>query len=208
MQPRPSWSKTPAIYMLIAVNVAVYLTIHYVLAAPALAATCFGGLHIYSVLANGELWRIISSIFVHYEIQHLGFNLVALLIFGSYAEQSFGRPLTFFIYFFCGIAANLIAIVLGLVQGTAFTYCAIGASGAILGLAAGTGYYMWRQWRENRNPAALAFARQLAIILLIQFTLDLLIPQTSFTHHLGGALAGIVLVFLLLKFRVLRTGYY
>ncbi len=189
-----SWRKNPFIYSIIAVNVVVYVTLHYVLQIPNPAASCFGGLQPYKVISQGEYWRLLSSVFMHYDFSHILFNMVALLIFGSYAETFFGHWRAILIYVSSGLFANLVALGVVYLLGNA-NYCAIGASGAILGLAAGTAYLMWRTWRQSRNPAAYIFARQLVIILLIQFTLDFVIKESSFLHHFSGALAGVVIAY-------------
>ena len=192
-----SWKQNPVVYSIIALNIAVYLTINYVLYIPSLASSCFGGLQSYEVIVRGEYWRLFSSIFVHYDLSHIAFNMVALLIFGSYAEKSFGRITTLIIYLLCGLFANCVALVFAYVEGTP-SYCAIGASGAILGLASATGYFMWVLWRKNRNPTAYIFARQLGIILVLQFIIDLFVPNVSMVHHLSGVIFGIIWAFLII----------
>lgn len=195
-----SWRDTPAIYSLILLNLVVYVTINYLLVIPGLSYSCYGGLSIRGVIVGGEFWRIISSMFVHYDFSHIAFNMLALLIFGSYAEKSFGSLKTFTIYLSCGLFANIVALSLAYMENDA-VYCAIGASGAILGLAAATACLMWQLWRYNRNPTAYMFARQLAIIFVIQFVIDLFVPNVSMVHHLSGAVAGIIIVYLLSIFK-------
>ena len=188
-----SFRNNPLIYSLIGVNLLGYVLIQQLMPVP---NYCFAGLQSYMVIAEGEYWRIISSIFVHYDLSHLLFNMVALLIFGSYAERFLGLIPALCIYLLSGFIANCIALIIVYFLNQV-NYCAIGASGAILGLAAGTACVMLRIWREFRNPVALIFARQLAIILLIQFGLDFIIKENSFIHHFVGALSGFLLALII-----------
>lgn len=192
-----SWSKNPVIYGIITINTAVYLFIYYVLQITDPSQNCFGGLHPYKIIYQGDYWRIISSMFIHYDLSHIVFNMLALLIFGSYAESFFGHMRVVIIYIFSGLFANLVALTAVTYWFDTTQYCAIGASGAILGLATATAYLMWRVWRVSHSPHAYIFARQLAIILLIQFGLDLIIKENSLLHHLSGAVGGAILAYIL-----------
>ena len=189
-----SWRSHPMVYGLAAINLMVYLAVQFIQPR----TPCFGGLSTYLVLVEGEYWRILSSMFMHYDLSHILFNLVALFIFGAYAERFWGWRRGILIYLFCGIFANCVALVY---WRDLITYCAIGASGSILGIMAATGYLMWVLWRQQRNPIAYQFARQLAIILAIQFILDTFIAETSFLHHIMGAAAGFFLAWLMLRRR-------
>lgn len=191
--------KVPIIYVLIAVNLAVYLPGYYISAVQGLRLGCFGGLQASQVIEMGEYWRILSSIFVHYDFSHLAFNMAALFIFGSYAHKVFGVLGTLIIYLLCGIFANLVALLLVYPTGD-YSYCAIGASGAVLGLASAVAFFMWQVWQKSRNPVAYGFARQFAVILAIQFIIDFFVPNVSQVHHLSGALGGVIIAYIITKF--------
>ena len=190
---KTSWRTNPLIYTLIGINVTAYLLIDQLMASYGLGqSSCFAGLQAYKTLAQGQYWRILTSIFVHYDIAHLLFNMVALLIFGSYAERFLGFRPALMIYLISGVNANIIALAIVYFGGN-LSYCAIGASGAILGLAAATACLMLQLWQRLRDPVAFIFARQLGIILVIQFVLDFIVEGTSFIHHFAGAATGFLL---------------
>jgi len=75
---------------------------------------------------NLEIWRFVTSIFLHGSITHLLYNLVALLFFGIVLEKLIGSKKFLFIFLLSGIIANLIAI--------NYYDSSLGASGAIYGL--------------------------------------------------------------------------
>ncbi len=77
-------------------------------------------------ISNFEIWRFVSSIFLHGGFAHLFLNLFALLLFGSILEKLIGEKRFLLIFFSTGILANLISI--------NFYNSSLGASGAIFGV--------------------------------------------------------------------------
>jgi membrane associated rhomboid family serine protease len=53
-------------------------------------------------------WQFVSTMFMHADINHILFNMLALWMFGSAIEQVFGRNKFLFFYFSAGIGASLI----------------------------------------------------------------------------------------------------
>ena len=58
---------------------------------------------------TGEPWRLVSNIFLHADIAHLLFNMVALLAIGPYTEEHFGKLKMLAIYLVSGISASLVS---------------------------------------------------------------------------------------------------
>lgn len=77
-------------------------------------------------LFQWEIWRFLSSIFLHGGLGHLIYNLFALLLFGSILEQVIGGRRFLIVFFITGILANLISV--------NFYSSSLGASGAIFGV--------------------------------------------------------------------------
>ena len=73
-----------------------------------------------------QIWRFVTSIFLHSGIIHLIYNLFALLFFGVLLEKLIGSKKFLFLFFFSGIIANLI--------GVWFYPSSLGASGAVYGI--------------------------------------------------------------------------
>ena len=159
----------------------------------------------------GEWWRLFAPVFLHANLLHLGSNLLAFLIVGGVAERAFGHAR--FLVLFTAAAAlgslatfehqRMIAVAAG---GASVSLGSIGASGAVYGVGA----------------AVVAVAIRLRGLLspwraraLIGATLPLLLsslaggfarPGTDNAAHLGGALCGAVLGFLLPLHAELRGG--
>jgi uncharacterized protein len=73
-----------------------------------------------------QIWRFVSSIFLHGSITHLIYNLFALVFFGILLEKLIGSKKFLFLFFLSGIIANMISV--------NFYPSSLGASGAIMGI--------------------------------------------------------------------------
>ena len=134
--------------------------------------------------------------FVHTNIAHLAFNLLALISCG-YAEKSVGILRYIVIYILAGIiGALLYGVVATYILGNAHTVL-IGASGAIsgiLGIAAAAGNIRTYYW--------LLFQIVFAVIGSVTA-----IP-IAFTAHIEGFVAGLLLTKMLIQIeRKLRTKH-
>jgi rhomboid protease GluP len=137
-----------------------------------------------ALVAQGESWRLITSVFLHSGIAHLGFNMLSLYFLGSFTEEAFGRSRFFALYLLSGISGGLAYLYFG-----GFQQAAVGASGAIFGLLGGVlGYALRRGTFSWRNPVI----RQLLILLALNLYLGFSIPNISNTAHLGGLAGGFV----------------
>lgn len=92
----------------------------------------FGAMSTPEVL-HGEVWRLITSQYLHVNTWHLFLNMLALYFLGRYLEQFWGRKRFFLFYTTCGVAGNLFFMLTNLI-GWLPEGQAIGASGCILGV--------------------------------------------------------------------------
>jgi rhomboid protease GluP len=135
-----------------------------------------------ALVAKGEVWRLVTSVFLHSGIAHLGFNMLSLYFLGSFAEEAFGRGRFFALYLLSGLSGGLAYLYFG-----AFNQPAVGASGAIFGVLGGVlGYSLRRGTFSWRNP----LIRQLLILLALNLYLGFSISNISNTAHLGGLAGG------------------
>lgn len=75
---------------------------------------------------SGEVWRFLTSIFLHGSISHLILNMFALVLFGFILESLIGSNRFFAVFLASGIIANIISVF--------FYPSSLGASGAIYGV--------------------------------------------------------------------------
>ena len=137
-----------------------------------------------ALVAQGEAWRLLSSVFLHSGAVHLGFNMISLYFLGSFVEVAFGRARFLALYLLSGLAGGLAYLYFG-----DFNPPAGGASGAIFGLLGGILGYALRQGTFSwQNP----LIRQLLILLALNLYIGFSVPNISNTAHLGGLAGGFV----------------
>lgn len=59
---------------------------------------------------NFKLWQIISHMFMHGSLMHIGFNMYGLWAFGSPLERAWGKNKFLFFYFSAGLGAAVLHI--------------------------------------------------------------------------------------------------
>jgi membrane associated rhomboid family serine protease len=82
-------------------------------------------------VADGSVWQLLTSMFTHVELWHIGFNMVALYVLGPQLEMVLGRARFLALYLLSGLVGS--AAVYWLAGEHSVT---VGASGALFGLMA------------------------------------------------------------------------
>jgi rhomboid protease GluP len=80
----------------------------------------------YSIFVLHEWWRLVTAMFLHGGLIHIGFNMMALMQFGPALEELYGSARYFFLYVITGAFGFLVSAAMG--------NHSLGASGALLGL--------------------------------------------------------------------------
>jgi rhomboid protease GluP len=136
---------------------------------------------------DGQWWRLVSALFLHFGALHLMMNMWALWDAGQLVERMYG-PLRFAaIYFFSGIAGNLLSLVSH--QGLAVSG---GASGAIFGVFGALLLYLWRERQVLQAHEFRWLFWGVAGFAGITIVLGLLIPGIDNAAHIGGFVAGLL----------------
>jgi len=78
------------------------------------------------LIVGHEWWRVVTAMFLHGGLLHIGFNMMALMQFGPAIEELYGSARYLFIYVFTGAIGFLVS--------AGFGNFSLGASGALLGL--------------------------------------------------------------------------
>jgi rhomboid protease GluP len=136
----------------------------------------------------GELWRLISSGFMHANAEHLIGNLVMLYVLGMACEHAFGRGPFLFLYLAGCASGSLLAMTSAQPM--------VGASGAILGLA-GALITMIGSHRRKIELRDHRVSIVLAVWAVYTLFLGAFNPIVSNSAHLGGLLGGSILGLLL-----------
>jgi membrane associated rhomboid family serine protease len=141
------------------------------------------------VIHNFYLWQLVTYVFLHGSLMHILFNMLALWMFGSELESTWGtRQFTKF-FFICGVGAGLLSVLLS----PNSTTVTIGASGAIYGILAAFAILF-----PNRIIIFIVFpipAKWFVLGLgVMAFMSSLSATGSGIAHvaHLGGMLCGLV----------------
>ncbi len=132
------------------------------------------------LIKDGEVWRLLTSTFLHAGIFHLVVNMYALYILGTQLETFVGKTKFITIYFISGLMGSLFSVLLG---GGSLS---VGASGAIFGLAGALLYFGLR----FRLYLGNALRNQILPIILINLLIGFMIPAIDVAAHAGGLIAG------------------
>ncbi|MEV5165480.1 rhomboid family intramembrane serine protease [Streptomyces werraensis] len=130
-------------------------------------------------VADGEWYRLVTSMFTHEEIWHIGFNMFSLWLLGGPLEQHLGRARYLALYLISGLAGSALTYLLA-----GGSTPSLGASGAVFGLFGATAVLMRRLRYDMRPIIAL-----LAINLVITFSW----AGIAWQAHIGGLVAGVVI---------------
>ena len=143
------------------------------------------------ITENGEVYRLFTSMFLHFGISHLMNNMLVLFVLGSRLERAVGKLRFLAVYLFGGTAANIISMFLELKTGE-YSVSA-GASGAVFAVMGAMIYIVLR----NHGRLEDLTVRQ--ILIMAAFSLYFGFTSTGVDNaaHVGGLLAGLVLAALL-----------
>jgi rhomboid protease GluP len=173
-------SPTLVTYSLMAANVVVYVVLQV------------GGAPLYTELSQtgnaffgGDYWQVFTAMFVHFDIFHIGFNMIALYYFGRLNEISYSKGEYLAIYFGAGLLGNALSLFL-----IPLDVPTGGASGAIFGLI---GSYAAR----NRSAVNILLALVYAAFIFVESSG----PGVNIYAHLFGIAGGFALGFLFTRMR-------
>jgi rhomboid protease GluP len=141
---------------------------------------------------NGEAWRLLTAMFLHYGIIHIGMNMVCLYQI-RIVERMLGRAEFLALYFATGLVGGLASLA------THPHAVAAGASGAVFGMfGAFTAVMVVR--RKQIDPGAWQRTmRSLGTFFAINLVFGLAQTGIDVTAHIGGLVVGFVGAFALAK---------
>ena len=166
-------------YLLIVINILVFLS-----------SIVYGDFtHGYAnnyvqIFTYNEYYRLITSMFLHGSIIHIGFNMYALYILGPVVERYYGKSKFLLIYFVSGILGNLFSCLFA----SEITF-SLGASGAIFGLLGSIAYFTYYYRATIQGLLKSQIIPTIAVNLLIGFML----PGIDVSAHIGGLVGGLLI---------------
>ena len=186
LRPRPGYWLTP---LLLVANTGIWLVMALAtrsgiesFARPDLLAW---GADYGPAVAQGQWWRLLSSVFLHGSVLHLLNNMALLWVLGELLEEAVGTVRFGIIYLVAGLGSSLASVWWHTAS------VGVGASGAIFGLMGAAMVLAWRRaLPEGVGGAVLLLSGLLGSINLV---MGFIMPGVDNAAHLGGLLTGALL---------------
>lgn len=178
-------------YVLIAINLIVYAATAYLsgsISDSDIEVLIFLGAKVNDLINRGEYYRLITCMFLHGGIMHVGLNMYALNSLGPLVETVYGKGKYVFIYFLSGIVSSVFSYILS-------NDISVGASGAIFGLLGAALIFAIRM----KNSVGKNFIFNILSVIAVNLFIGFSIPNVDNFGHLGGLLCGIAVSYFLYK---------
>ena len=172
-----------ATYTLMGITIAVFLLQYGTQAFLGYDFPVALGAKINQAIVAGQYWRLITPVFLHGSLLHIGFNMYALYIFGRGLERSYGHGRFLLLYFLSGFGGNVFSML--------FTDApSLGASTAIFGLLGAQGVFIYQNKALFGNMTHRAL-KDIVSIAVINLVIGMS-PGIDNWGHIGGLFAGVV----------------
>jgi len=172
-------------YSLVALNIVVYIV------CTSLGEVVYniGGLSVATVLGDGQWYRLITGMFLHYDLSHVFNNMLILYLLGNMIEKRLGRWQFALTYLSCGVFAGLVS--LGIMYMRDADAVSLSTSGAVYGIF-GLALVMEFTTIHWRRISFRTISRVILILLCIVVSVyvDSQIPGNNYEAHVGGLCLG------------------
>lgn len=158
--------------LLIAVNIAVFIWS----SADPLAIARFG--MVPGLVHQGQWYRLVTAAFFHFNLIHIGLNMLVLAIVGPAVELDFGKVRFLALYLLAALGGDVCAYLV-----SPLNVLSAGASGAIFGLFGA--YFMLARRSRADTSSALS-------LIVVNLLFSFLVPGISWQAHIGGLIVGLV----------------
>ncbi|MBV1948305.1 rhomboid family intramembrane serine protease [Streptomyces sp. BV129] len=129
-------------------------------------------------VAEGQYYRLLTSMFLHSGYVHILFNMLSLWWIGGPLEAALGRARYLALYLISGLAGSALTYLLA-----APNQPSLGASGAIFGLFGATAVLL-RRLRYDMRPVI--------VLLVVNLIITFGWANIAWQAHIGGLVAGLI----------------
>lgn len=184
--------KEPVTIALIVINILVFLAVEFTGGSQnTLHMLEWGAAYTPGIVEDGEFYRLFTSMFLHFGMEHLANNMLVLFVLGSRMEQVTGRIRFLVIYLTGGVLGNIISMLMEIRSGD-FAVSA-GASGAVFAVMGAMIYVV------IRNKGWLGDLSMRQVLIMAGFSLYFGFTSSGVDNgaHVGGMISGFILAVLL-----------
>lgn len=174
--------------IILAINIFMYL---WTLASHEIIN--WGALTWMHALQQGELYRLVTSNFLHYGFDHLFNNMIVFLLVGSRLEPIFGTGRYVALYLGAGISGSIVSAAYYMHTGE--MVASVGASGAIFGLI---GAMLWILVK-NRGYQKEFYGGGVVLMIAGSLYHGFSTMGIDNAAHIGGCIGGFLLAILLYR---------
>ena len=134
------------------------------------------------LLLDHQWWRVVTAMFLHGGLIHIGFNMMTLMQFGPALEELYGSGRYLFLYVVTGAIGFLASALTG--------HFSVGASGALLGLIGAMVAITTKRGGSFMRELRSRLITSVVILFMIGFWGGLGIDNSA---HIGGFVVGFVM---------------
>ncbi len=178
---------TPGNGVLIGINTAVMIVTLVAGAGVVDLLYYMGVMDWHEVLQQGQYYRFISSMFLHFGFEHFFQNMVFLFFVGCFLETALGSVKYVLFYLLSGIGAGVCSMAYEAMLGA--DVVSAGASGAIFGIVGGL---LWVVLRNRGNYKGIGLPG-MALMILGTLYYGFTSSDVDNAAHLGGVICGFLL---------------
>lgn len=142
------------------------------------------------VAENHEYYRLVTSMFLHFGLDHLFYNMLVLIFLGDTLEKTVGKVKYLVIYLGGGMAGNILSVFLDMKQ-EEYAVSA-GASGAVFAVIGALIYLVIR----NKGQLKELSGRRLVFMAVLSVLQGMTSVGIDNGAHVGGLAGGFLIAFL------------
>ncbi len=145
------------------------------------------------LVREGQYWRLLTAMFLHFGFEHLAYNMFSLIFLGDILESIVGPVRYLIIYLAGGLGGNALSFFMSVSRGT--YKVSAGASGAIFAVM-GAFFYIAIRNRKNFGKSGMQRLGLMVVLMVMQGLVDRGVDQSA---HMGGLITGFLLGILLYR---------
>ena len=145
------------------------------------------------VVYSKEYYRVFTSMFLHFGVEHLINNMIVLGALGMHLEPHIGKIRFIIIYMLSGLAGNILSIFADFYS--ASYPVSAGASGAVFGIMGSLAVVVIK----NKGRIEGIDKKRMIFMIFLSLYLGFTSPGTDNLAHIGGLVAGALITAVLYR---------